>query len=241
LDEDAEDTEKGMIMFERIAKFTSRLKFALALSMTIFIAPFTCLLAVDASVHNMDYNYALPTPTPCIHTRGELLSYLPKHGIVAEIGVQRGEFANLILQITEPKHLYLIDCWERQDNRVYCDTANDRDHDEFYNHVKSMFASNPNVTILRMYSDEAVKLFQDERFDWIYLDANHCYESVAQDLVMWWPKIKAGGFFCGHDYVLGQGFGVHEAVNEFLDQQQLPLHFLTTGDFWESWGIKKGN
>ena len=46
-----------------------------------------------------------------ITTREELLRILPKNGVVGELGVDEGDFSNLILTINKPKKLHLIDFW----------------------------------------------------------------------------------------------------------------------------------
>lgn len=49
--------------------------------------------------------------------------------------------------------------------------------------------------------------------DLIFLDADHKYESVLQDIRVWTPHVRLGGILCGHD--LGEGFpGVEQAVSE---------------------------
>ena len=99
--------------------------------------------------------------------------------------------------------------------------------------------------MIRCLSKNAVKLFKDESLDFVYIDANHAYDFVKEDLEMWWPKIKKGGYICGHDYIdidwyndphfaenkkdkyiwsqsafLGL-FGVNPAVDEFCDKYNL--------------------
>ncbi|MDG2335355.1 MAG: hypothetical protein P8Q97_14115 [Myxococcota bacterium] len=44
--------------------------------------------------------------------RGVMLDRLPKAGVVAEIGVDRGDFSKRILAATEPEVLHLVDVWE---------------------------------------------------------------------------------------------------------------------------------
>lgn len=36
----------------------------------------------------------------------------------------------------------------------------------------------------------------------VFIDARHDYESVANDIKLWSPKVKIGGVLCGHDYSL---------------------------------------
>jgi SAM-dependent methyltransferase len=49
-------------------------------------------------------------------------------------------------------------------------------------------------------SVRAARTFVDGSLDFVFLDGNHTYESVTEDLSVWWPKIKPGGFLGGHDY-----------------------------------------
>lgn len=37
-------------------------------------------------------------------------------------------------------------------------------------------------------------------YDVVFIDALHDYESVKQDIALWWPLVREGGYLCGHDY-----------------------------------------
>jgi hypothetical protein len=39
-----------------------------------------------------------------------------------------------------------------------------------------------------------------EFFDVVFVDALHDYESVKQDIALWWPLVREGGYLAGHDY-----------------------------------------
>ena len=76
--------------------------------------------------------------------------------------------------------------------------------------------------ILKMLSEEAVEQFDNNTFDFIYIDANHAYEYVKHDLELWYPKLKKGGIIMGDDYTINDIemcfntlFGVKKAVDEF--------------------------
>ena len=53
-------------------------------------------------------------------------------------------------------------------------------------------------------------------FDYIYIDADHSYESVKADIETWLPFVKPSGIIAGHDYS-AHFTGVVTAVNEFFD------------------------
>jgi hypothetical protein len=55
--------------------------------------------------------------------------------------------------------------------------------------------------MIRSDSVNGAELFNDESLDFIYIDANHKYEFVKQDMETWFPKLRNGGIFAGHDYL----------------------------------------
>jgi hypothetical protein len=50
-------------------------------------------------------------------------------------------------------------------------------------------------------------------FDLIFIDALHDYESVKQDIALWWPKVRVGGMLALHDFN-HQWPGVERAIAE---------------------------
>lgn len=68
------------------------------------------------------------------------------------------------------------------------------------------------VVILGTTSQRAAELFALDSLDFVFIDGEHRYEAVTADLKAWWPKVKLGGVFAGHDY--GAFEGVTQAVNE---------------------------
>jgi hypothetical protein len=184
-----------------------------------------------------------PSPTFWIKNRHkpEFLQCLPKNGIIAEIGVEKGNYSSILLHYLNPAKFYLIDCWEQQDPLIYGDRKNlaTEIQEKIYQKIQAHFGSDPRVEILRTYSEKAAEQFKEEFFDLIYIDANHSYEAVKQDIAAWWPKLKKGGILAGHDYLIFEPFGVVPAVNEFLHAQGLYFSALTTEDYFESWAIQK--
>ena len=53
---------------------------------------------------------------------------------------------------------------------------------------------------IKMKSEEVVDLFKDDFIDMIYIDGDHRYDYVINDIKLWLPKIKKGGIIAGHDY-----------------------------------------
>ena len=76
-----------------------------------------------------------------------------------------------------------------------------------------------NLQIINADSVAASRIVPDRSLDFIFIDAEHDYQSVKQDIAAWEPKLKPGGWMAGHDYDLQ---GVRRAVNErFTTQRRL--------------------
>jgi hypothetical protein len=122
-----------------------------------------------------------------------------KYRTGAEIGTARGSFA-ITLSINNPKlRLYCVDAW-----KIY-DGLEDYPDQEFLNeyHAAARHRLRPyeNVEIINDLSMEAVKRFDNESLDFVYIDANHRFPYVAEDLFYWSEKVRPGGIVSGHDYL----------------------------------------
>lgn len=69
------------------------------------------------------------------------------------------------------------------------------------------------VNVVSSDSVSSAKLYEDNSLDFVFIDADHTYESVIRDLGAWYPKIKLGGFIAGHDY---HWEAVQMAVKDFF-------------------------
>lgn len=86
----------------------------------------------------------------------------------------------------------------------------------------------PNVLHLNLTSAEAAMLFEDNSIDFLYIDGDHRYETVCQDIRGFLPKMRNLSIMAGHDY-LPHSFraksavfeGVRRAVDELLDGPDL--------------------
>lgn len=78
---------------------------------------------------------------------------------------------------------------------------------------------NLDATFLRMTSEKATKQFSNGYFDFIFIDGDHSYESVKQDIEMWLPKLKEDGVLAGDDYKGGRfSKYVQRALKETLGE-----------------------
>jgi hypothetical protein len=162
--------------------------------------------------------------------RDFLFDILPKNSICAEIGVWRGDFSQEILDNLNPKELYLIDPW-KYEPAYNCswyggvEAKNQKDMNKIRDKVFEKFRLINKVKIFWTTSLIASTNFADNYLDFVYIDANHLYHSVKQDLEIFYPKVKDNGLITGDDYgITGWwGNGVQEAVDEFIEKNNLKL------------------
>jgi len=175
----------------------------------------------------------------------KLLDDLELNGNAAEIGVARGDFSAKILQ-SSIKKLYSIDCWDVETPSSWKEQARSKwtqaKMDELYREAQDKLRSfGERSQIMNKFSADAVKMFEDDFFDFVYLDASHEYADVKEDIALWWPKIRRGGILAGHDYFARDGesdrWGVIEAVNEHVERYKLKLYL--TEDRFRSWYVFK--
>jgi predicted O-methyltransferase YrrM len=72
----------------------------------------------------------------------------------------------------------------------------------------------PNVSWIVGTSKDACNQLRTKRYDMIFLDAMHTYEDCLEDITRWWPKLRRGGVFAGHDYRHADFPGVEKAFDE---------------------------
>jgi hypothetical protein len=177
-------------------------------------------------------------------SRFELLKKMPKNAVCAEIGVLGGDFASQIYAVTSPKKLHLIDPWKHETDGAFSladENFPQEDFDAMHRNISKSLGFRPQVEIHRGYSCDVLKDFDDDYFDWVYLDACHWYEEVKKDLLMLLRKVKPQGWICGHDYQIEpghQGSGVMRAVNEIINDGFAKMVYIDS-ERWVSYGLKK--
>lgn len=165
-------------------------------------------------------------------------------GNATEIGVWKGNFSRYLLENCNFKKLYSIDPWNIKETEYREKWTQEKIEEAFQETQKTLKQFGSRSEIVRKKSEDAVELFPDCYFDFIYIDALHDKESVMKDMSIWWPKVKPKGIMAGHDYCFrdkekekSKEFGVIEAVNEFVKRNNKNL-FLTKERF-ASWYIYK--
>ena len=146
---------------------------------------------------------------PCNCTIGlvELVNYIGglSDKTICEIGCFLGISTETFLCFN-PKKLYAIDIWGLNEQYSECDWIfNGRPNfNDIEQQFRNMAKNYNNVEIIKNYSKYACHGFQNESLDVVYIDGEHTYTCVSDDIKCWLPKIKKGGYMCGHDIVQHQ-------------------------------------
>lgn len=163
-------------------------------------------------------------------------------GCGVEVGVQRGENSETLLNTWMGRHLISVDPWKANDAPAYVDIANvtQVEHDILYGETRLRLARfGERSSIWRMSSLEAAPKIPDYSLDFVYLDARHDYAAVMEDLHAWHTKVRPGGILAGHDYIDGQlkagDFGVKKAVDEFFAARGTPVYPTLMDEPWLTW------
>jgi hypothetical protein len=135
--------------------------------------------------------------------------------------------------------------------------------DIFGEAIKNIKGYEDRAIMIRASSEISSNMFLDNSLDFVYIDANHAYDFVKEDIELWYPKVKKGGYLCGHDYIdldwyndphflenkkdkhiWGEGgkfyhgvFGVNSAVDEFCNENNYIQTI--TSEWFGTWLIKK--
>lgn len=171
-----------------------------------------------------------------LHDREKLVRWLPKGGTIIEVGVDVGDFSDLMLRALAPEKLHLVDPWkafeeEKYDRSMYGAHIGQQTMNARFRSVKERFAEEPRVEIHRMMSLPAAEKFADGGVDIVYLDADHSESGVTGDVLAYWPKLKVGGILCGDDYHRGGwwGDGVIHGFGLILGRRDAMVGFKSGG------------
>ena len=124
-----------------------------------------------------------------------------------EVGAGRGVNAGKMLKVCDRLKLVMVDIEDslgvREVEKLYGDRA----------------------LFMNLSSLDAAEAFDDETFDYVYIDARHQYPDPKNDMKAWFPKVKTGGVLAGHDWWFT---GVKQSVWEFLKENEPTTYPLTT-------------
>jgi len=171
-----------------------------------------------------------------------------------EIGVLAASHALKMLQRLDIKILYLVDPYIKYSSK-YASGKIDWDNRKWEAIAKEKLQKFENkIKWIKATSVKAVLKFEDESLDFVYIDANHEYKFVLEDIELWTPKVKQSGVVGGHDHVPAHP-GVAKAIKAYSKKNKIDYktkHFVNKavnmdwafrrdGKIIENWDIPKGN
>jgi predicted O-methyltransferase YrrM len=143
-----------------------------------------------------------------------LLDKIPSGGTFVELGAWLGKSSSYLCDKATGQQIIIIDSFKGTQEYI----------DSYYNLAKTadiyeLFVENMGsrkYKAIKATSKAASRKFKDESLDVVFIDLNHSYESVKEDIALWLPKVKKGGYLAGDDYHENWP-GVIQAVNEMLN------------------------
>lgn len=156
----------------------------------------------------------------------------PKDG--AEIGVFRGDTVKFIHKHFPQCRMILVDPWEdlEEYNKINRMKKKQVEWDGIFEEACYNIATSGGPSIVHRSTSRLVaQIIPDKSLDFVFLDANHTYESVKQDIELWEPKAKR--LICGHDYGARRDkkglWGVSRAVQERYGEHKVHTY---KGTIW---------
>jgi hypothetical protein len=157
--------------------------------------------------------------------RNQMLKYYSNSSsAILEIGIFKGDFFKFIEKECNPAKLDGVDIFsgtcisgDQDGNNVVTANLNLE-----YLKLLEQYKDNSKCKLYKNHSTKFLNSVDDETYDIIYIDGDHSYEGVKNDLELSFKKIKNGGYIMGHDYEMNNEktqfkyeFGVKRAVTEF--------------------------
>ena len=174
-----------------------------------------------------------------IEDRFNLGTWLNDHGLtgsMAEIGVLHGGFSNEVLSKWKGERYYMVDIWARQDASIYRERTDGMDYESCYRQCRAMADKDKRIVMIRKLSLEAAREVPDGSLDAAYIDANHAYQPVLDDMDAWWCKVRPGGIMGLHDYGNDTTWPnfceVKSAVDRWCSERQLAFAYSRCNSVW---------
>lgn len=143
-----------------------------------------------------------------------------------EIGVETGWNARNIIKNLNIKKIFLVDpyiVYEEMGNVI---TGHVNNYEKAKKRLKKF---SDRVIFIKKKSSDAVSAVPNG-LDFVYIDGNHSYEAVKDDIKNYYPKVRKGGVIGGHDFSSSY-IGIAKAVLEFAERNNLKLQGKSI-DWW---------
>lgn len=155
--------------------------------------------------------------------RGDLVTKFKELGFTkgAEIGVEKAKFSEFLCVQMPEATIYCIDVWKRYDG------DHGYKHQKNYLIAKERLSKCPNAILVKDLSTNIARQMPKNSLDFVYIDANHDFDFVMEDIISWSRVVKPGGYICGHDYMEYKSIKVIEAVNAYIENHSVRTLYVT--------------
>jgi len=136
----------------------------------------------------------------------QVLEFVPKKGVIAELGVKRGANARRMFKTTDAAMMHLVDPWAKDEDVGYASLHSAEERQDFVGYYNEMvsWSESPEaggrVNVIRDYAADAASSFEDKYFDFVYVDTLDSYDGFYGDLAAYAPKMKDEAILSGDDY-----------------------------------------
>lgn len=127
----------------------------------------------------------------------------------AEIGVADGRYSLTLCESILGLRLFCVDPWQAYHGNPR--GGPQPQHDKNLALARVVLAPY-DVALIQAYSMDAVRNVPPASLDFVYIDGNHGFDYVMQDLIEWSKRVKSGGIVAGHDFYDFEHAGVIAAV-----------------------------
>ena len=142
-----------------------------------------------------------------------LLANMPKDGTFVELGAWLGKSSAYLCDTATYQEIIIIDTWKGSLNELTTTHKLATEVDIYKVFVQNM--GSRKYKAIKATSKAVSKKFANESLDVVFIDLTHTYEAVKEDIRLWLPKVKKGGYIAGDDYH-EHWKGVIQAVDELL-------------------------
>ena len=157
------------------------------------------------------------------YKRGLLAELFKEAGFTtgAEIGVRKGKFTRHLCKANPDLHMLCVDPWMPY-GKFYSAERQERIYNTCLKTLEGY-----NVTIIRKASMDAVNDIPLESLDFVYIDGDHTFDHVMEDIIHWSQRVRSGGIIACHDFHYGSNVDVVEAVKAYTRAHHIDPWYVT--------------
>ena len=142
-----------------------------------------------------------------------LIHNMPQDGTFVELGAWLGKSSAYLCDTATYQEIIIVDTWKGSLNELTTTHKLATEVDIYKVFVQNM--GTRKYKAIKATSKAISKKFANESLDVVFIDLNHTYEAIKEDIRLWLPKVKKGGYLAGDDYH-EHWKGVIQAVDELL-------------------------